>query len=175
MDTTNSSENPQRRVEDRKPLEVIDWGAPGAPAMPLSPAASTPVAPADPADSSKVTVPRALLARCVSSMKAAVTFGETGRGRPPAQTCMFEIEDLQAALANPAASTTGAAQTAEQVRDQDHVRNLIEYAEDAVRDMRMWMENYGEDDETNDLIAKIEETLSALRPTPTHSSEAGDA
>ncbi|WP_312547626.1 hypothetical protein [Massilia sp.] len=40
MDTTNSSENPQRRVEDRKPAEVIDWAAPGAPAVPSSPAAT---------------------------------------------------------------------------------------------------------------------------------------
>ena len=47
MDTTNSSENPQRRVEDRKPAEVIDWAAPGAPAVPLSPAATSGDAPAD--------------------------------------------------------------------------------------------------------------------------------
>jgi len=36
MDTTNSSENQQRRLEDRKPEAVIDWGAPGAPAVPLA-------------------------------------------------------------------------------------------------------------------------------------------
>lgn len=35
MDTTNSSENQQRRVEDRKPSETINWEAPGAPAVPL--------------------------------------------------------------------------------------------------------------------------------------------
>ena len=40
MDTTNSSENKQRRVEDRKPEAVIDWGAPGAPAVPVSPIAA---------------------------------------------------------------------------------------------------------------------------------------
>ncbi|WP_305821339.1 hypothetical protein [Massilia brevitalea] len=40
MDTTNSSENPQRRVEDRKPNETINWEAPGAPAVPLSAAAN---------------------------------------------------------------------------------------------------------------------------------------
>lgn len=45
MDTTNSSEKPQRRVEDRKPAEVIDWAAPGAPAVPLSPAATSGDAP----------------------------------------------------------------------------------------------------------------------------------
>lgn len=38
MDTTNSSEKPQRRVEDRKLAEVIDWAVPGAPAVPSSPA-----------------------------------------------------------------------------------------------------------------------------------------
>jgi len=45
MDTTNSSEKPQRRVEDRKPAEVIDWAAPGAPAVPLYPAATSGDAP----------------------------------------------------------------------------------------------------------------------------------
>jgi len=40
MDTTNSSENQQRRVEDRKPNETINWEAPDAPAVPLPPAAS---------------------------------------------------------------------------------------------------------------------------------------
>ncbi|GEM_PF-1878155 len=39
METTNSSENQQRRVEDRKPNETINWEAPGAPAVPLSLAA----------------------------------------------------------------------------------------------------------------------------------------
>jgi len=47
-----------------------------------------------------LTVPRELLARCLTSMKHAVSFGETGRGRPPQQTCMFEIEELTAALAH---------------------------------------------------------------------------
>ncbi len=36
MDTTNSSENQQRRVEDRKPSETINWEAPGAPAVPVT-------------------------------------------------------------------------------------------------------------------------------------------
>lgn len=44
-------------------------------------------------------VPRELLQRCLTSMKHAVTFGETGKGRPPSQTCMFEIEELEAYLA----------------------------------------------------------------------------
>ncbi|MFC3457205.1 hypothetical protein [Massilia haematophila] len=35
MDTTNNSENKQRRAEDRKPNETINWEAPGAPAVPV--------------------------------------------------------------------------------------------------------------------------------------------
>lgn len=55
-------------------------------------------------------VPRELLQRCLSAMKQAVTFGETGRGRPPAQTCMFEIEELESLLAAvPNTSTTAPA------------------------------------------------------------------
>jgi hypothetical protein len=51
-----------------------------------------------------VTIPRELAERCLSSMRAAVTFGETRRGRPPAQTCMYEIEELEAILRGPAKS-----------------------------------------------------------------------
>lgn len=46
-----------------------------------------------------LAVPRELLARCITSMRHAVTFGDTGKGRPPSQTCMFEIEALAALLA----------------------------------------------------------------------------
>lgn len=50
-----------------------------------------------------MVVPRELLARCLTSMRHAVTFGNTGQGRPPSQTCMFEIEELAALLSAPAA------------------------------------------------------------------------
>jgi hypothetical protein len=43
-------------------------------------------------------VPLDLLRRCLTAMKHAVTYGETGKGRPPSQTCMFEIEELEALL-----------------------------------------------------------------------------
>ncbi len=35
MDTTNNSETPQRRVDDRAPAATINWEAPGAPAVPV--------------------------------------------------------------------------------------------------------------------------------------------
>jgi hypothetical protein len=40
-----------------------------------------------------------LLQRCLESMRHAVTWEETGQGRPPSQTCLFEIQDAQKALA----------------------------------------------------------------------------
>lgn len=41
-----------------------------------------------------------LAARCLSAMQAVVHFRETGLGRPPEQTCSFEIQELQAMLAS---------------------------------------------------------------------------
>jgi len=55
--------------------------------------------PADRAAPSARTPDLDLLKRCLSAMKHAVAYGETGRGRPPQQTCMFEIEELEAILA----------------------------------------------------------------------------
>ena len=70
---------------------------------------------AAPAAGDELTVPRELLARCLTSMKHAVSFGETGRGRPPQQTCMFEIEELTATLAHQPAQEQ--ASTAQQRMD----------------------------------------------------------
>jgi len=62
---------------------------------------------------------RDLLQRCLAAMKHAVTFGETGRGRPPAQTCMFEIKEVEAILAaTPTAATAHPVAADDQVRDQ---------------------------------------------------------
>jgi hypothetical protein len=62
--------------------------------------AAAPVAAVAPSDATgkAVTLPLELAQRCLSSMKQAVTFGETSKGRPPSQTCLFEIEELEAIL-----------------------------------------------------------------------------
>lgn len=44
-----------------------------------------------------------LARRCLVAMEMAVEWGKTREGRPPAQTCLFEIEDLRAMLAAPQA------------------------------------------------------------------------
>jgi hypothetical protein len=41
---------------------------------------------------------QALIRRCLESMRHAVQWEETGQGRPPSQTCLFEIQDAQKAL-----------------------------------------------------------------------------
>ena len=84
-----------------------------------------------------VVLPRELAQRCLSSMKQAVTFGETGQGRPPSQTCMFEIEELEAILSRSAAATNGSEQapasqpaaTVVAADDLYTLRRLIECAE----------------------------------------------
>lgn len=47
---------------------------------------------------------RDLAKRCLSAMKHAVSYGETGKGRPPQQTCLFEIKELEVFLASPVAA-----------------------------------------------------------------------
>lgn len=53
---------------------------------------------------------RQLAERCLSAMRCAVHYGETGEGRPPQQTCLFEIQELEAMLS--AAPTQPPAQEA---------------------------------------------------------------
>ena len=64
-------------------------------------------------DADAVVLPLELAQRCLSSMKQAVAFGETGKGRPPSQTCLFEIEELEAILkGQPHIDATGKADAA---------------------------------------------------------------
>lgn len=72
-------------VQKKLQLEAAAWGSLAAPPAPAA-----------------VAVPEdwvALAQRCLAAMEAAVHFAETGKGRPPQQTCLFEIEELRAALA----------------------------------------------------------------------------
>ncbi|WP_133248213.1 hypothetical protein [Comamonas sp. JNW] len=49
-----------------------------------------------------------LARRCLIAMEMAVEWGKTREGRPPAQTCLFEIDDLRAMLAAPQAQPADA-------------------------------------------------------------------
>lgn len=61
-----------------------------------------------PAPAEAVDAWRDLAARCLTAMKMAKHYGETGRGRPPQQTCMSEIEELEALLTDqPAQAPAG--------------------------------------------------------------------
>ena len=98
----------------------------------------------------------------VEQLQAKLTFDASG--------CqMGEIYRAMLA-ATPAASTTGAAQTAEQVRDQA-LEDAAEICDDRHHN---WRFGDGEDS-----VSGPKECAAAIRalkrPTPTHSSEAGDA
>lgn len=45
-----------------------------------------------------VLMPEELIRRCVTAMRDAIHYADTGHGRPPNQTCASEIEELDAAL-----------------------------------------------------------------------------
>jgi len=112
----------------------------------------------------------------VEQLQAKLTFDASG--------CqMGEIYRAMLA-ATPAASTTGAAQTAEQVRDQvrDAVAEALSGTYYCNRVWSAWgVGTMSEDDfapaneDDNILDNVVDSVLKVLRPTPTHSSEAGDA
>ncbi len=236
MDTTNSSETPQRRVEDRKPEEVIDWAAPGAPAVPLSPAATSgtddfmvygragnrradleaklrDALAADTATASGDELPRpdctyadhsypAYSAKLVRKIRDEARAAVSAATKPTADSVMTNLDgsvtrkwddaegshshttglppapmptfDPTSPVPIPFASTTGAAQTVDQVRNQ-----ALEEAAKTAEATRVAQVQYGlsifqDGDGTRDDIATAIRALKS-RPTPTHSSEAGDA
>lgn len=66
-----------------------------------------------------------LASQCLAAMKMAVHFRKTGQGRPPEQTCLHEIEELEAMLTAPPAAVQSESEFGLQVEMTDkgaHVR-----------------------------------------------------
>lgn len=110
--------------------------------------AGAPTAPAE--------VPRELLQRCLTAMKHAVTFGETGKGRPPSQTCMFEIEELEAYLA-----ARESAAPAAPVREGDREQDAKDAAAKIVRDV-CELDYTGEDWDAEKMLSVTVEDLGLI-------------
>jgi hypothetical protein len=124
------------------------------------------VSPSD-ATGKAVTLPLELAQRCLSSMKQAVTFGETGKGRPPSQTCLFEIEELEAILKDQTnIDATGKADDASAGELKDHeIRETV----NKLRDIALKYHAAGQ------LRAQIADVIVPILKRATSAADAMDA
>jgi len=115
--TLNNQPRPDEiRPNTAPPINIIGYSFPPEPLYASPPPAQpTQAESVSPAEAEAGPVWRELAQRCLRSMKDAVHWETTKTGRPPSQTCLFEIEELEAMLA----ASPQEAQPVQPLNDED--------------------------------------------------------